>query len=131
MIAVDTSALIAIVLKEPDYLAHLARLKSADHAVISTVSVVESKMVAYGRVGPSAVELLEELLSIAAFSIVPPGPKDIDVAWMAFLRYGKGSGHPAGLNFGDVFAYALAKTRNVPLLFKGNDFARTDIVSAL
>ena len=55
----------------------------------------------------------------------------MEAAWKAFIAFGKGSGHPAGLNFGDVFSYALAKVRRVPLLFKGNDFSQTDIVSAI
>jgi ribonuclease VapC len=64
------------------------------------------------------------------FEIVPPGPADMDAAYSAFVVFGKGSGHTAGLNFGDLFSYALAKVRNLPLLFKGNDFSETDIRSA-
>ena len=64
------------------------------------------------------------------FEIVPPSPADMDAAYAAFVAFGKGSGHPASLNFGDVFSYALAKTRGLPLLFKGNDFAETDIAVA-
>jgi ribonuclease VapC len=62
---------------------------------------------------------------------VAPGPAETDAAYAAFVAYGKGSGHPAGLNFGDVFSYALAKARSLPLLFKGDDFAQTDIVRAI
>lgn len=131
MIAVDTSALMCIILAEPDHPHYLARLKAARQVLISTVSVVEARMVAYGRLGHRAVVLLDDLLRIPAFQIVSPTSQDMDAAWNAFIAYGKGTGHPAGLNFGDVFAYALAKTRNLPLLFKGNDFCHTDVVLAL
>ena len=130
-IAVDTSALMAIVLNEPDQAMFLDRLKSARHVVISTVSVIEARMVAYGRLGQRAVVLLDDLVQVPAFEIVPPGADEMEAAWKAFIAFGKGSGHPAGLNFGDVFSYALAKVRREPLLFKGNDFSQTDIVSAI
>lgn len=130
-IAVDTSALMAIVLNEPDQAMFLDRLKSARHVAISTVSVIEARMVADGRLGQRAVVLLDDLVQVPAFEIVPPGADEMEVAWKAFIAFGKGSGHPAGLNFGDVFSYALAKVRRVPLLFKGNDFSQTDIVSAI
>ena len=130
-IAVDTSALMAVVLNEPDQAMFLDRLKSARHVVISTVSVIEARMVAYGRLGQRAVVLLDDLVQVPAFEIVPPGADEMEAAWKAFIAFGKGSGHPAGLNFGDVFSYALAKVRRVPLLFKGNDFSQTDIVSAI
>ncbi len=62
--------------------------------------------------------------------VVPPGEAEGRAAYPAFVTFGKGSGHPAGLNFGDLFGYALAKVRDLPLLFKGNDFSQTDIVPA-
>jgi ribonuclease VapC len=130
-IAVDTSALMAIVLNEPDQAMFLDRLKSARHVAISTVSVIEARMVAYGRLGQRAVVLLDDLVHVPAFEIASPGAEEMEAAWKAFIAFGKGSGHPAGLNFGDVFSYALAKVRRVPLLFKGNDFSQTDIVSAI
>jgi ribonuclease VapC len=130
-IAMDTSALMAIVLNEPDQAMFLDRLKSARHVAVSTVSVIEARMVAYGRLGPRAVVLLDDLVQVPAFEIVPPGADEMEAAGKAFIAFGKGSGHPAGLNFGDVFSYALAKVRRVPLLFKGNDFSQTDIVSAI
>ena len=130
-IAVDTSALMAVVLNEPDQAMFLDRLKSARHVVISTVSVIEARMVAYGRLGQRAVVLLDDLVHVPAFEIASPGADEMEAAWKAFIAFGKGSGHPAGLNFGDVFSYALAKVRRVPLLFKGNDFSQTDIVSAI
>jgi ribonuclease VapC len=65
------------------------------------------------------------------FEIVPPDLADMNAAYAAFIAFGKGSGHPAALNFSDVFSYALAKARNLPLLFKGSDFAETDIQPAV
>lgn len=71
----------------------------------------------------------KDILDVPTFEIVPPGPEEIDMAHVAFVAYGKGQGHPAGLNFGDLFSYALAKARGVPLLYKGGDFARTDVAA--
>ena len=65
------------------------------------------------------------------FAVTPPGAAEMDAAYSAFVAFGRGSGHPAALNFGDVFSYALAKVRNLPLLFKGDDFAETDIQPAV
>jgi ribonuclease VapC len=131
MIAVDTSALVAIGLDEPERTPFLTIIRDAPKALISTVSVVETKMVLYGRKGPRAVVILDDLLRLRRFEITPPSLADMDAAYAAFLVYGKGSGHRAGLNFGDVFAYALAKVRDLPLLYKGNDFAETDLFPAM
>jgi ribonuclease VapC len=84
-------------------------------------------MVVHARRGQRAVILMDDFLRLPIFEFVPPSTADVDAAYAAFIAYGKGSGHPAALNFGDVFAYALAKVRGVPLLFKGNDFEHTDI----
>jgi len=130
-IAVDTSALVAIVLGEAEAPAFLARLRLSPRALVGAPSALEARMVVYGRSGHRATILLDQLLELPAFEIVPIGPTEMEAAWRAFVTYGKGGGHPAGLNFGDVLAYAVAKVRQVPLLFKGDDFARTDIVPAL
>ena len=84
-------------------------------------------MVVYGRRGTRAVVFVDDLFRLPIFEITPPDAADMDAAFSAFVAFGRGSGHPAALNFGDVFSYALAKVRNLPLLFKGNDFAETDI----
>lgn len=131
MIAVDTSALVAIAFAEPERETFLQAIKTADKALISTVCIVETRMVVHGRRGQRAVILLDDLLRLPMFELAPPGASEMDAAYSAFVAYGKGSGHPAGLNFGDVFSYALAKVRGVPLLYKGEDFAHTDIASAL
>ncbi len=130
MIAVDTSAVVAIAFGEPERQTFLRVLQQANRALISTVSVVEARMVVHGRRGQRAVVLLDDVLRLPMFEVVAPGPPEMDAAYAAFVAFGKGSGHPAGLNFGDVFSYALAKVRGLPLLFKGNDFSQTDVASA-
>jgi ribonuclease VapC len=75
------------------------------------------------------VIVLDDLLKLPPFELTPPSAIEADAAYAAFVAFGKGSGHPAGLNFGDVFSYALAKVRGLPLLYKGNDFIHTDIAS--
>ena len=131
MIAVDTSALVAIAFAEPEREAFLQAIKIADKTLISTVSAVETRMVVHGRRGQRAVILMDDFLRLPMFELVAPGAPEMDAAYAAFVAYGKGSGHPAGLNFGDVFGYALAKVRGLPLMYKGDDFAHTDIASAL
>ena len=88
-------------------------------------------MMVHGRRGQGAVVLVDDLIRLPLFELVAPGPAEMDAAYAAFVAFGKGSGHPAGLNFGDVFSYALAKVRGLPLLFKGDDFSQTDIANAV
>jgi ribonuclease VapC len=75
--------------------------------------------------------LMDDLLRLPMFEMVAPGASETNAAYAAFVAFGKGSGHPASLNFGDLFSYALAKVRGLPLLYKGDDFAQTDVLSAL
>jgi ribonuclease VapC len=131
MIVADTSAIVAIAFAEPEREAFSAAVQQAGKVLISTVSVVETRMVVHGRRGQRAVLLVDDLLRLPVFELVAPGPAEMDAAYAAFVMYGNGSGHPAGLNFGDVFSYALAKVRGLPLLYKGDDFSQTDIASAL
>jgi ribonuclease VapC len=131
MIAVDTSAVVSIIFNEPERDAFFARICEASKALISTVSVVEIKMIAAGRRGSRAVVLVDDLLRLPQFEITPPSLADMDAAFGAFLAFGRGSGHPAALNFANVFSYALAKVRDLPLLYKGNDFAETDLRPAI
>jgi ribonuclease VapC len=131
VIVADTSAIVAIAFAEPERHALLQAIEAAERTLVSTVSVVEARMVVHGRRGQRAVVLLDDLLRLPLFEIVPPGPAEMDAAYAAFVAFGKGSGHAAALNFGDVFSYALAKVRGLPLLYKGDDFAETDIESAL
>ena len=131
MIVVDTSAIVAIAFAEPERETFVQVLQRADRVLISSVSVVEARMVVHGRRGQRAVVLVDDLLRLPMFYVVAPGPAEAEAAYAAFVAFGKGSGHAAGLNFGDVFSYALAKVRSLPLLYKGVDFSETDIASAL
>jgi len=130
MIVVDTSAIVAMAFGEPERDAFVQVIQQADRALISTVSVLEARMVVHGRRGQRAVVLVDDLLGLPIFERVAPGVAETDAAYSAFVAFGKGSGHPAALNFGDVFSYALAKVRGLPLLYKGDDFSQTDVVSA-
>jgi len=131
VIVADTSAIVAIAFAEPEREAFVAALDRAERTLVSSVTAVEARMVVHARRGQRAVVLVDDLLRLPFFEIVPPGAAEMDAAYAAFVAYGKGNGHPAALNFGDVFSYALAKTRGLPLLFKGRDFAETDIASAV
>jgi len=131
MIVVDTSAIVAIAFGEPERAAFVRTIEQNDKALISTVSVVEARMVVHGRRGQRAVILVDDILRLPTFELVAPGRAETDTAYAAFVAFGKGSGHPASLNFGDLFSYALAKVRGLPLLFKVDDFAQTDVLNAL
>src|SRR5947207_8127954 len=130
MIAVDTSAIVAIVFDEAERPLFRRIIQRASKVLISTVSVLEIRLVVHGRRGQRGIVLTEGLLRLPVFEVVPPAVVEMEEAYSAFVAYGRGSGHPANLNFGDLFAYALAKLRGLPLLFKGDDFSRTDIQSA-
>jgi ribonuclease VapC len=130
MMVVDTSALMAVLFDEPERADFLARIRRSPRALICSANVLELRMVVRGRRGERAVLLLDDFIRQAPFEWVAPGEVEVNAAYAAFVLYGKGSGHAAGLNFGDVFSYALAKTRGLPLLFKGDDFAATDIEPA-
>jgi len=131
MIVIDSSAFAAVLFDEPDGDQFLRAMRDAGTVMVSTATVLETRMVTYGRFGHRGTVLLDDLLSTGIFETVAPDDRTTAIAFNAFVAYGKGSGHPANLNFGDVFSYALAKERNLPLLFKGNDFSKTDIRSAL
>lgn len=127
---VDTSALAAILLREPDADRFDRALADASVRLISAVSRVEIAMVIEGRKRAAGRADIEALLRSAPIETASVTEEQADIAIEAFRRYGKGH-HPARLNIGDCFAYALAKATGLPLLFKGNDFARTDIRPAL
>ena len=131
MIVVDTSAIVAIALGEPERQHFVSIIERAEKALVSTVSVVEARMVVHGRRGQRAVVLVDDLLRLPVFEWVAPERLETDAAYAAFVAFGRGSGHSAALNFGDLLSYALAKTRGLPLLYKGDDFAQTDVISAL
>ncbi len=125
----DTSALIAILTGESDAQTFASALESNPPILIATGTAVELLIVAIGK-GESIYRDAIALLDDDAIEIVEFDENLILAAGEAHMRYGKGR-HPAGLNFGDTFAYALASVRNLPLLFKGNDFARTDVTPAV
>lgn len=126
MIVVDTSALMAILLGEVDSNACMDVLEGAEALVISAGTVAEALIVADRR---GVGEEMRRLLDGLGFEIAPVTPASARLVADAYARWGKGT-HPAGLNFGDCFAYALASERAVPLLYVGDDFAQTDISSA-
>jgi|SRR5690606_25741275 len=130
MIVIDTSALAAIFFAEPERKVFSDIVQAADRVLVSTPTVLEARMVVRGRRGERAVVMVDDLLNLPKFEWVAPDHSITDAAYAAFVAYGRGSGHPAALNFGDVFSYALAKVRGLPLLYKGEDFAQTDIVPA-
>jgi ribonuclease VapC len=131
VIAVDTSAIIAILQFEPEATALLRCISEADMACLAAVSLHEASMVVAGRTSDAeAWQDLDALIMTCSMATVPYTQELASIAREAFLRFGKGR-HPARLNCGDCASYALAKSLNIPLLFKGADFAKTDIVPAL
>ncbi len=128
MIVVDTSALFAIAVNESERDAFVGVLDS-EKPIASTITYVECVMVLTGRSRRLGRRRVDELLETFGIEIVTVDRAIADAAVAAFDRYGKGR-HPARLNLSDCFAYGLAKVRNLPLLFKGDDFLRTDIVPA-
>ena len=125
----DTSALIAVLMREPDYLGFHIAIQRHRPVLVSIATATEFLIVALGK-GDDAYENATKMLQSSDFTLVDMDEAQLWVAGDAYVRYGKGR-HPAGLNFGDTFAYALASVRNLPLLFKGADFARTDVTPAV
>jgi ribonuclease VapC len=128
---IDTSAIMAAIAGEPDEARYRDAIKTADIRLLSAVTMLEAQIVLFTRLGPAAVTALRDLIDQAPIVIVPFDEVLADAAFQAFRTYGKGRGHSAQLNIIDCAAYALARARGLPLLFKGADFARTDISSAL
>src|SRR6516162_1181742 len=128
---VDTSALIAILRDEPDAMAYARAIADAAIRRLSAATFVETAAVIDASRDPIASRRFDDLLREARFEIEPVTEAQAYIAREAYRDFGKGSGHEARLNFGDCFAYALAKAMNEPLLFKGDDFTRTDLTSAL
>jgi ribonuclease VapC len=127
----DTSAIIAAIANEQDSPHFRAAMVGAESLLISSVAVLETKMVLFACLGLDAVDLFDALLENAGIVVVPFDDEMARIAFNAFRHFGKGQGHPAQLNIVDCAVYALAKARSEPLLFKGEDFDRTDIRSAL
>ena len=123
---IDSSVLIAILLKEPEATYYAKLLANSGDIYISAVSIVESSMVIEYKRGEAGGIEYDELLKIIAPTIIAFDEQQAKLARAAWREYGKGR-HPAKLNFGDCCSYAAAKYLNQPLLFKGNDFSKTDI----
>jgi ribonuclease VapC len=126
MMVVDSSVVVAILQREPDAPTWVEILDRTSKAQMSVVSFVETSMVIYGRRPDADPHEVTSLLNALGIDIVPVTPKQGEMAVTAFLRYGKGR-HRASLNLADCFSYALAKVQRAPLLYKGNDFAMTDV----
>jgi ribonuclease VapC len=129
-VIVDSSALLAILLREPGSEVFDEAIVAATAARISAPTFVEVSIVVESRTGAQGVLLWESMLRESRIAIEPFTEEHAFLARQAFSYYGKGH-HPAGLNFGDCFSYALAKATGEPLLFKGDDFRKTDVLPAL
>jgi ribonuclease VapC len=127
---VDTSAVVAVLLDEPASSQITARIEVADVRLMSAASLLEAAMVIEHRKRDAGGRELDLFLYRSEIEIVPVDQNQVEIARDGWRRFGKGR-HPAALNYGDCFAYALAKSRELPLLFVGRDFAQTDIEPAL
>lgn len=126
---VDSSALVAVIFQEPDAEEFALALSGPESVRMSAVTLVETTMVIEGTGLPELGSQLDELIRRLNIEVLPVSIEQAEVARRAWRTYGKGR-HPAGLNFGDCFTYALAATTGEPLLFKGEDFALTDLETA-
>jgi ribonuclease VapC len=130
VIVVDSSAVIAIFRQEDDAENYARNIAAAGDPVMSAANLVETSIVLRGlkKIAPETAERwLDDFIKAAGIRIEPVTPDQAQAARSAHLKFGKGSGHGAALNYGDCFAYALAKTMDAPLLCKGNDFPLTDV----
>jgi len=125
-VVLDTSAVLAILLHEPEHETFSTLLTDADDPLISAATLVEASVVMQAKTGHAGVAALDALLAAASVRCVAVDRAQALAAREAYARYSKGRS-PAGLNFGDCFAYALAQANHRPLLFKGDDFGQTDI----
>ena len=128
---VDTSAVVAIIFNEIEARLFSDVLERAPGCRMSAASYLEAAIVVDGNRIPLVSRRLDDLIRDAGIVIEPVTETQARIAREAYRDFGKGSGHPAQLNFGDCFAYALARDRGEPLLFKGDDFSNTDLKSAL
>jgi ribonuclease VapC len=127
---VDTSAIIAIIFDEPEAALFSEKISRAERRRISAATLVEASIVLKRQTKSGDDRDLDAFLTAAPFEIVPFDQSQATIARRAYMQFGQASGHPARLNFGDCFAYALARELSAPLLFKGDDFPRTDVERA-
>lgn len=123
---VDSSALLAILLNEPDAQAIRTAFDHDEVRLISAATMLEVSMVIESRKGEAGGRDLDVLISKSRIEVVPVDEDQVGEARRAWRRFGRGR-HPAALNYGDLFSYALSRTSGEPLLYKGDDFARTDV----
>lgn len=126
---VDSSALVAIVRDEPDAAGYAQAIAAADMVAMSAVNWAEAAIVVDAVGDPVASRRFDELIRTAGIDVIAVTPGQAHVARQAYRDFGRGSGSPARLNFGDCFAYALAADARQPLLFKGDDFGHTDVIA--
>ncbi|MGA2471833.1 MAG: type II toxin-antitoxin system VapC family toxin [Solirubrobacteraceae bacterium] len=126
----DTSALIAMLLAEPERDAYVALLAEAEDPMISAATLVDASIVMLAKTAEAGIRDLDELLRTGGVRCVAVDDEQARLARDAFARFGKGRS-AAGLNYGDCFSYALARSTNQPLLFKGEDFSKTDVTPAI
>ena len=131
MIVLDTSALIAILTDEPERRTFNEAIERAPERLMSAATLLETKMVLFARHGGAGVNALDAFLWQADIRIEPVTAAQAEIAFEAFRRFGRGTGHAAHLNYGDCFSYALARENAASLLFKGDDFGETDIEKVL
>ncbi len=124
---IDSSAVVAALAGEPNSESLIHRIANAHHPRISAATYVEIGVVRDSRHDPVLSRSLDEFLAVAGVTVEPVTAEQARIARDAYRDFGKGSGHPAQLNYGDCFAYALAKEADQPLLFVGTDFTHTDI----
>ncbi len=125
---IDTSALVAVLFGEVERRAMIGAIEAAESRVLSTAGFVETSIVIGARSGEDGLRDLDLFLGRGGVELVPVDDEQAQAARRAFMSYGKGR-HPAALNFGDCVSYALAKTSGRPLLYKGGDFAQTDVAT--
>ncbi|SNR45758.1 type II toxin-antitoxin system VapC family toxin [Blastococcus mobilis] len=128
---VDTSAIVAILRGEPDADTYIQALATAGEARTSAATYLETAVVVDANRDPVLSGRFDDLVAAVPITVEPVTRQHADIARQAYRNFGKGSGHPARLNFGDCFAYALARATGEPLLFKGVDFSHTDVAPAL
>ena len=128
---VDSSVLVAILYNEPEAASYLRAIYRARQRRISAANFIEAAIVIDSRRSPRASRRFDDLIREAQIVMEPVTEEQARIARQAYRDYGRGSGHPAQLNFGDCFAYALARATGEPLLFKGDDFRHTDIAPAV
>jgi ribonuclease VapC len=128
---VDSSAIVAILKKESDWLVFLKAIESANQVRFSAASYLETSIVMDKEPDPLARAGLDDLLAESEITIEPVTVEQARIARQAYRDYGRGSGHAANLNFGDCFSYALARAKREPILYKGDDFGHTDLRSAV